>query len=86
MSTVTNYLDRILDPVTTAFTPEFAEAVVNLQLDDETQRHVGELRDKANHGTLTAEENEDYRAFVDAVDVISVIQSKARRYLASRRS
>ena len=82
MSTVTNYLDRFLEPVTDAFTPEFAQTVVNLKADAETQSEIDELREKANKGTLTAEEDAAYKEFVEAVDVISILQSKARQYLA----
>ena len=33
MSTAANYLDRFLEPVADAFTPEFAQTVVNLKAD-----------------------------------------------------
>ncbi len=82
MSTVTNYLDRFLEPVTDAMTPEFAQVVVNLRADAETQSEIDVLRKKANQGTLSAEEDAAYKEFVEAVEVISIIQSKARRYLA----
>ena len=82
MSTV-SYLDRFLEPVTEAFTPEFARHLVELRADDELQAEVDVLRQKANEGTLTSEEEAAYKDFVDAVDVISVLQSKARRFLKS---
>lgn len=81
MSTI-SYLDRLLDPVTDAFTPEMARTVVNLRADAETQARIEELRHKANEGTLTSEEEADYKEFVEAVDIISIIQSKARKFLA----
>ncbi len=83
MSTV-QYLNLFLEPVALAFSPDFATAVVNLRVDEATERHVEALRAKANSGTLTAAEDADYRAFVEAVDVIGVIQSKARRFLAQQ--
>ena len=43
---------------------------------------IDELRRKANEGALTAEEAAEYKDFVEALDVISIIQAKARRYLA----
>ena len=36
------------------------------------ERHVG---------ALTPEENDEYKDFVESVDVISVLQAKARRFL-----
>lgn len=81
MNTV-SYLDRFLEPVTDAFTPELARRLVELRADDELQAEVEVLRQKANDGTLSADEEAAYKDFVEAVDVISVIQSKARRFLA----
>ena len=78
---IANYLDLFLDPVTDAFTPELAEAVVNIRADAQTQARIERLREKANDGTLTPEEEADYREFVEAVDIISIIQSKARKFL-----
>ncbi|REJ90213.1 MAG: hypothetical protein DWQ34_17775 [Planctomycetota bacterium] len=82
--TTTTYLDRLLDPVTDAFTPELARAIVDLRADAETEARINLLRRKANDGTLTPEEDAEYKEFVEAVDVLSVIQSKARRFLARR--
>jgi hypothetical protein len=82
MSTI-GYLDRLLDPVTEAFTPELARTIVELRADDETQARIETLREKANDGTLTAEENAEYKEFVEAVDFLSIFQSKARKFLAN---
>lgn len=81
MSTI-NYLDRMLQPVTDAMSPEFANTLVGLRADDELLARIEILREKANQGTMTAEEEAEYREFVEAVDVISILQSKARRVLA----
>ena len=80
--TATGYLDRFLDPVTDAFTPEMARTVVNLRADADTQARIEELRHKANEGTLTPDEDAEYKEFVEAADIISIIQSKARKFLA----
>jgi hypothetical protein len=82
MSTV-SYLDRFLEPVTESFTPELARALVGLRADDELQAEIETLRQKANLGGLTGEEEAAYKDFVEALDVLSVIQSKARRFLAT---
>ena len=81
MSTI-NYLDRMLQPVTEAMSAEFANKLVGLRADDELLSHIEILREKANHGTMTAEEEAEYREFVEANDVISILQSKARLVLA----
>lgn len=84
MSTISSYLDRLLEPVTEAFTPEFARRIVELKADPELQAELDVLRRKANEGTLSPEEDAAYKDFVEALDVVSIIQSKARGYLARR--
>jgi len=78
----TSYLDRLLDPLTDVFTPEVARAIVELRADSELETHIEELRRKANEGTLTPAEDAEYKDFVEAVDLISIIQAKARHFLA----
>ena len=84
--TTTTYLDRFLEPMTEALTPEVARVIANLRVDPETQAEVQRLRERANEGKLTVEEEAEYRDFVEAADVISIIQSKARRFLARHSS
>ena len=78
----TTYLNRFLEPLTEALTPEVAAAIVGLRADAETEAEIERLRARASEGKLTSEEETAYRDFVEAVDVISILQSKARRFLA----
>jgi hypothetical protein len=78
----TSYLDRLLDPLTEAFTPKMASALIELRADAEMEAHITELRLKAKKGTLTPEDEAEYKDFIEAVDLISVMQAKARRFLA----
>lgn len=80
----TSYLDRLLDPLTEAFTPKVAEALLELRADSELEFHIDELRRKASDGTLTPAEDAEYKDFVEAVDLVSIMQAKARRFLARR--
>jgi hypothetical protein len=59
MSTI-SYLDRFLEPVTGAFTPQIASVIVGLRADPELQAEIDELRRKANEGQLTAAEDAAY--------------------------
>ena len=77
-----NYLDRMLQPVTEAMSAEFANKLISLRADEELLSHIEQLREKANQGSMTAEEEAEYREFVEAVNVISILQAKARRVLA----
>lgn len=81
MSTA-GYLDRFLAPVTDSFNREFAAALAELRADPNTQAQMDALRQKANLGGLSEAEEEDYKSFVEALDVISILQSKARQYLS----
>jgi hypothetical protein len=59
-----------------------ASALLALRADAETEAYIGKLRQKANDGTLTPSEDAEYKDFVEAVDLISIMQLKARRFLA----
>jgi hypothetical protein len=85
MSTAT-YLDRFFEPVTQVMTPELASAIADLRADPELMAEVEELRRKANEGTLSEAEETKYKDFVEALDVISIIQSKARQFLKNHRA
>jgi hypothetical protein len=78
------YLDRLLIPVTECFTQEVAERLVSLRSDPEVEARIEELASKANEGTLTDEERAEYEEYVEAVDLIGVLQSRARTILAKR--
>ena len=83
MATTTNYLDRFFEPMTEAFTPELARKIADLHADSATQARIDELGTKANEGSLTPEEDTEYKSYVEAADIIGIIQSKARRYLSN---
>lgn len=74
-------LDRILDPVTDAFTPEVARRIVGLKADPEMQSRIDVLATKSNDGSLTDEERAEYKNYVDVIDLISVLQAKSQRVL-----
>jgi hypothetical protein len=74
-------LDRILDPVVDAFSPEVARRILALRGDDEMQARINELATKSNKGDLTDEELSEYKSYVDVIDLISVLQAKAQQAL-----
>jgi hypothetical protein len=81
MTSTSSYLDRFLQPVTDAFTQETARQFAELRADASLQDYVDDLARKANEGTLTPEEDAEYKAIVDANDLIAILQMKARRFL-----
>lgn len=78
----TTMLDRLLEPITNAFTVDVARRIVEMRLPPELESRVELLRHKANTGTLSADEDREYKEFVEAVDVVSLLQAKARESLA----
>lgn len=75
------HLDRLLEPFADCLTPEVAAKVADLQADDEIQARVDYLADRANEGMLTPEEDNEYAGYLHAIDVIAVLQAKARSQL-----
>lgn len=76
-------LDELLDPFARCLDAESAQRVVDLGFTPEFQQRVDALAEAANAGTLTAEEQADYEALINAADFIAVIQLKAKRGLGS---
>lgn len=84
MSIAVGYLDRLLDPLAEAFTPEFATKVVELRADPDLQLRLDTLRRAANDGSITPDDRAEYEELVEALDVIAILQLKARRFLAEQ--
>jgi hypothetical protein len=67
--------------MTAIFNREMAEAIVNRKPDPRVVARVAELGQKSDDGTLTEDERDEYEAIVNAGDMISLLKSKARRFL-----
>ena len=74
-------LAKLLDPVAECFTPEVAKRVAELGADPNVQARIDELAEKCNEGMMTPEETAEYDAYIRAMDVIAVLQKKARSLL-----
>ena len=83
ISTDTLVLEKILNPLANALTPDLAQRLVSLRADDETQALIDKLGEKANEGTLTEPELRQYETYVRATTLISILQAKARARLNS---
>jgi hypothetical protein len=81
MATVAHFLDRYLDPVADALSPQVAQRIIELRPAPEVVRLVEELARKSDEGTLTDEERNDYRALADAGTLVALLKAKARRAL-----
>jgi hypothetical protein len=80
----TLYLDRMLDPVSRCLTPESARRLLDLKVDSELQRRIDDLAEKCTEGALTNKERAEYETYVRAGSLISILQLKARKFLATQ--
>ena len=79
MSTTLPTIERLLEPVTACLTLEVAQRIVDLRLEDpSTLERLDDLREKANEGTLTAEERAEYDDFVEGNDLVMLIKDQGR--------
>jgi hypothetical protein len=81
MSTIAVHLDRLLEPLAGCLSPDVAAEVADLRADDAMQDRIDYLADRSNEGLLTAEEREEYAGYLHAIDVVAVLQAKARSLL-----
>jgi hypothetical protein len=75
-------LDKMLEPVARCWTPAVAQQIAVLRADSLTQARIDELATKCNEGELTDAEQREYEAYVEALELIGLLQAKARAILA----
>lgn len=73
--------DRVLAPVTDCLTPDAARRILESRLDPAIQRRLDELAPKANFGTLTQAEHDEYAELIDAVELLAIFKAKSRLIL-----
>ena len=76
-------LDGLLDPLSRCFDAESARRVADFQVAPPVQEQIDALAERANEGTLGANERSEYEALVNAADFISILKLKARLCLDS---
>jgi hypothetical protein len=78
---MTTLLDRFVEPVAECLTTEAAQKIAALKADDVTQARIDDLAAKANRGTLSVTEKEEYDDYLAAFHFITILQARARRLL-----
>jgi hypothetical protein len=76
-------LDGLLDLLSRCFDAESARRVADFQVAPPVQERIDALAERANEGTLNANERSEYEALINAADFISILKLKARLYLES---
>jgi hypothetical protein len=87
MSTVSDSrqaFHRGTTPIFSLLTSEQIRQIAELQADAALADRVEELAEKANEGELTDEDREEYEAYIDANDLLAVMQAEARFRLSQR--
>jgi hypothetical protein len=74
-------LDRYLDPLTDALSPQVAQKILELEPNPEDVARVAELGEKADAGTLNDAERDEYRTLADVGTLVALLKAKARRAL-----
>jgi hypothetical protein len=77
-------LDRIFSGLVNSLSSEAAENIAQSKLDAETQKMIDQLAEKSANGTLSAAEREQYIELVEAIDILSIFQAKARKAISNR--
>jgi len=77
----TTVLDDLLDPLSRCLDEESARRVAEFRIGPSVQARVDVLAERANDGTLTEEERDEYDSFIDATDLIAILQIKAQQRL-----
>ena len=86
MGTVMNHstaLNQLLEPLSQTLGVEAARSITSLTIDPAIQARIEELADRCNQGLLTESERAEYSGYVEGAEILALIKSKARRYLAS---
>jgi len=81
MSTAAIHLDRLLEPLAGCLSPDVAAKVADLRADEAMQDRIDYLAQRSSEGLLTAKEREEYAGYLHAIDVIAILQAKARSLL-----
>ena len=77
-------IDHFLGIETGSLTPPMAEAVLAFSATEEVKQRVIELGDKANEGTISDDERNEYERYIELDELVTVLKSRARQFLASQ--
>ena len=69
---------KVLEPVMRRLPPEVARQIVELRAAPELQARIDELAARCNAGLLTENEHAEYAGYVEAIDLIAILQAEAR--------
>jgi hypothetical protein len=71
-------------PIFALLTPEQTEKLAQLQGDPALAESLAKLAEKANEGELTPVEQAEYEGYIEANNLLAVLQAEARFRVAKR--
>jgi hypothetical protein len=71
-------LGRLLELEGQKLSPEKAQLVLSINFSPEDRKQIEELGEKSNEGTLTGDEKDLYFAYMRVINLLTVLQSRAR--------
>ncbi len=78
MSTSSEILDQVFDPLTQCLTVDVARRIAAMRATPTVQLRIDELADKSSAGTLSNQERAEYETWVRVINFLGVLQAKAR--------
>ncbi len=79
-----NTIDRFLGLDADQLSSPMASAILTFTATDEVKKRVSELADKSNFGTITEEERDEYKEYIELDGLLTIAKSKARKFLAKQ--
>ena len=76
-------LDQLADLDVRSISPETAQTLLKLRFDEFHHERFNLLTTKAREANLTPSEQEDLDEYIQAADILAIVQSKARQALKS---
>jgi hypothetical protein len=81
MAIPTAILERVIDPDKGGMSSDLAQHVLGLGFPESDHVRYKELSAKAQEGTLTEVERSELEEYLDALDFLAILKSKARASL-----
>jgi hypothetical protein len=78
MAIPTAILERVISPQSGGMSADLAQHVLGLGFPEPDHTRYKELSAKAQEGTLTAIERSELEEYLDALDFLAILKSKAR--------
>ena len=79
-------LDELLDPFARCLDLESARRVAEFEISPSVQQKADAFAQRANEGRLTAVEQSEYEALINAAELIAILKAKARRLSSKQRT